>query len=54
MDYLLQLQISIYTLEMFLHICVWQEGNKEINLVDYLIQIHISVDMLEIQNFVPM
>ena len=53
-DYLLQLQMSMYVLEMFLHVCVWQEGKKEINLVDYLIQIHISVGMLEIQTLVLM
>ena len=31
-----------------------KERRQDINLVDYLEQIHISVGMLEIQNLVPM
>ena len=48
LDYPLQIEISLYTLEIQISVSVWNEERKERILLDCLLLIQISVYMLSL------
>ena len=48
LDYPLQIEISLYTLEIQISVSVWKEERKERILLDCLLLMQISVYMLSL------